>query len=722
MAIDRSRVAALALMLAAPVPGQVASQWVRKQDLLPTQRALAVASDPVRRRLVLFGGGFGPEYGTWEFDGAAWSPRFPAAAPPDRWWHGMVWDAARQRVVLFGGTGGPGVPTDDTWEWDGRVWSRIATRFSPSPRRGHAMAFDAARGHTIVFGGSGDLGALARLTQDTLAYDGTTWTTVASSGPSPRAEAAMTYDPARQRVLLFGGRGVSGISDETWVWDGATWMQLFPATRPPTRADAAMVWDPGSQRVLMFGGMGVGAPLDDTWEWDGVDWTERSGAVHPETSGSPVLAFDAARGRVVLMGEDSDWGWDGATWTPLATRRGVPPLFYGQLVYDSTRARVVMVQDDTFDNKMAAWDGRHWSVVGAALPGRRERFAATYDAARDRVVVFGGYNDGPLGGTWEWDGVTWTPASAGPQPSAREQAAMVYDSARQCIVLFGGHDFGYYTDTWERSGTTWRLRPFIGGPGGRVRHGMAYDVARQRTVMFGGSRGAISDPRTWEWDGTAWTATLASPHPPSDVMLTYDTARGRVTAAGRAAGTATFETWEWDGVAWTQIAAPLSPPLAATWFDSMVYHVAAERAVVIAAEGSSYDTWVFGATAPASALPYGSPCGSGGLVLDALGVPSGANASFALDVYGASAAAPAAYLFGASAASVPLAGCTLLVEGGVVALPATTSPAGFDSLPLPIPPQAHWFGSALFAQAVVIDPAAARGLAFSNGLALRIGD
>jgi hypothetical protein len=33
----------------------------------------------------------------------------------------MVYDAARDRTVLYGGIGGPA----DTWEWDGFRWRRV---------------------------------------------------------------------------------------------------------------------------------------------------------------------------------------------------------------------------------------------------------------------------------------------------------------------------------------------------------------------------------------------------------------------------------------------------------------------------------------------------------------------------------------------------------------------------------------------------------------------
>ncbi|MHB8878486.1 MAG: hypothetical protein ACYC8T_32720, partial [Myxococcaceae bacterium] len=49
---------------------------------------------------------------------------------------------------------------------------------------------------------------------------------------------------------------------------------------------------------------------------------------------------------------------------------------------------------------------------------------------------------------------TWVPAYV----PARYGHALAYDAARQRVVLFGGLDSAYLTDTWEWDGTTWVRR------------------------------------------------------------------------------------------------------------------------------------------------------------------------------------------------------------------------------------------------------------------------
>ncbi len=53
---------------------------------------------------------------TWEWNGANWIQLHPTTSPPKRASFGMVWDAALQRIVIFGGASTPGTPyLNDTW-------------------------------------------------------------------------------------------------------------------------------------------------------------------------------------------------------------------------------------------------------------------------------------------------------------------------------------------------------------------------------------------------------------------------------------------------------------------------------------------------------------------------------------------------------------------------------------------------------------------------------
>lgn len=154
-------------------------------------------------------------------------------------------------------------------------------------------------------------------------------------------------------------------------------------------------------------------------------------------------------------------------------------------------------------------------VAGAPLGYGRGGQA--YDLRRGRLVYFGGYHPGgpgevlAYGATWEWDGSTWTQvADAGPSP--RYDVAMAYDAAREVVVLHGGwgdcggEGFGCCDDTWEWNGVAWR--PINGlGPGPRRGGTLSFDPQTQTLLLFGGENCAVGGTSRllWRFDGQSWS-------------------------------------------------------------------------------------------------------------------------------------------------------------------------------------------------------------------------
>ncbi|HIE69915.1 MAG TPA: hypothetical protein EYP98_06940, partial [Planctomycetes bacterium] len=96
----------------------------------------------------------------------------------------------------------------------------------------------------------------------------------------------------------------------------------------------------------------------------------------------------------------------------------------------------------------------------------------------------------------------WAQLTTASSPSVRRDHAMTYDSARGKVVMFGGYDSGDVNDTWEYDGVDWTQVTTASSPGARRAHAMAYDIARGKVVMFGGNNGGNE---TWEYDGVDWT-------------------------------------------------------------------------------------------------------------------------------------------------------------------------------------------------------------------------
>jgi hypothetical protein len=134
----------------------------------------------------------------------------------------------------------------------------------------------------------------------------------------------MAYDPVRGRVILFGGSDVVGttVRGDTWEYDGTAWTQLQPVTNPPARKSTQMTYDPSRNKVVLFGGTGSsGEYFHDLWELDvtasGATWTQvivSAAGARPSQRELHALAFDVAHDQLVLFGGISAGGQQSDTW------------------------------------------------------------------------------------------------------------------------------------------------------------------------------------------------------------------------------------------------------------------------------------------------------------------------------------------------------------------------------------------------------------------------
>jgi len=242
------------------------------------RQGFGIAFDGAAGNVVLFGGsptvpvGTGTAFGdTWTWDGNNWTQQFPSVSPPARVWTNMVYDPVTKTVVLFGGTNTPAGDDSfsDTWEWDGvsKTWTELHPISHPSGRTMNQLVYDPVTRSVVLFGG-----VTTNLTplNDTWTWNGIDWTRhFPVSSPVPRNGPALAYDPELGGVLLFGGAigaCCSNNLNDTWLWNGVTWTEIFPADTPPAPRNApSMDFDSFRKVVLLFGGASSGPVLDDTW-------------------------------------------------------------------------------------------------------------------------------------------------------------------------------------------------------------------------------------------------------------------------------------------------------------------------------------------------------------------------------------------------------------------------------------------------------------------------
>ncbi len=505
--------------------------------------ASALAYDLRRRVVVLFGGRRDPHCAapcdeTWEWDRAAWTRRAPDQSPPGRLAHALAWDPGRERVVLFGGAAPAcdGGHCDDTWAYDGETWTPVESPERPEGRRGHDLVLDPDRGQLLLVGGHADdrhFADLWALGQDgwerlPLASDGTpavhgaaAWSsadqtvafvgTVLDGGPCeavgqdrctatwllredgwelvsplPRPAAGGgigAWDAARGVIVRAGTHeGRVGV----WEWDGRRWWDRESGEGPPGRDDAAAAYDERHAVTVLFGGLSEEhGLLADTWEWDGEAWTERHPEHAPTVRDRHLMAWDPIQEVVLLFGGRGDAA--GACGDP-----ATPGC------------------DDTW-----AWDGTDWRELPAAErpPAYSDTapHAITTDPVRRRVVLAGGELMHP----WEWDGLGWRQVEADPHPSRRVGHGIAYDPVREVVTLVGGVPDEQGTgaehaelDTWDWDGGAWSVREPLVHPGRGWGSALTFDAVRGELVVW---------PRQ-EADTWTYAPQLAVPH----LLVTFD--------------------------------------------------------------------------------------------------------------------------------------------------------------------------------------------------------
>ncbi|MGE3173170.1 MAG: kelch repeat-containing protein [Planctomycetota bacterium] len=347
------------------------STWQQFLSPTPGRRALHhMAYDSVNNRTLAFGGyDFNYLADAWSYDGVSWTKVSNGNAPIGRYGHASCFDRPSGRTVLVGGVERFGAALGDSWEWDGARFTE-RTGFTPTARSFGAMACAGPSGPSVLFGGRS---ATSSPMSDTWYFGASGWTQgpqVVVPNPPPRYGHAMAWDEDRGRIVMFGGRGSSGLLADTWEWNSATaWQPQSPPTTPPARESHALIHSPERQAIVLQGGRN-GATLDDTWEYDGVDWRllATGGPAHSE----PILLFDAPRATMILQtvaagGLARTDQWTGLGWPPFS------------------------------------------SSTSAGNVGRHSGAPAVMDSARDVGVLFGGLDLSTYRrDVWEW---SW-PASA----------------------------------------------------------------------------------------------------------------------------------------------------------------------------------------------------------------------------------------------------------------------------------------------------------------------
>jgi hypothetical protein len=462
-------------------------------------------------------------------------------APTPRSGAQIVYDVAHDCMVAFGGLDQDGDQVD-TWLLKAGAWvGPVATPVVPTPRFGFALVYDEARAEALLFGGArrpGYGGAIQEVhLSDVWRWNGATWQgpIQPAFAPAGRLSPAVAYDRGRARVVVFGGEPNQGEAPDrdTWEWDGASWRRLTTTPAPKVTEGVAMAYDAERQRTVLHGRRGdpdsPGHVLYETWEWDGTTWVDRSPSTRPAVD-RPVLVYQASRKRVLMFGSGKDstemWEWDGLNWSFVPTG-AIARLPTAAVTFDPSRATILCFGGfepgagrDRYSNAIWEWDGTTWRY-----PARNDGPLYLQGVARHpltgAIVALGSV--GPAVGArelWSFDGFAWHGPEALPEAfTPRWGAALTNDLARKRLVVFGGEVAGplpgeafIVDELWEWDGTTWKGPIATEGPGRRSHHTVVYATAEHGALSFGGitlsalpfePNGDQND--TWLWDGASWS-------------------------------------------------------------------------------------------------------------------------------------------------------------------------------------------------------------------------
>jgi hypothetical protein len=371
----------------------------------------------------------------------------------------------------------------------------------------------------------------------------------------------------RKKIKALLGGGALLLLVFTFVSQAAaqTWTELFPIGGPPNERNFhSAVYDPATNRMIMFGGAPyheAGAPTlyNDVWVLSNADGAEASTPTWTQlnpTGGGPnprgfhSAVYDPATNRMIVFGGDPSIGYCfyrtndvwvlenanglGGTpnWLQLNTTGGPPsPRGLHSAVYDPATNRMIMfggnnacepANNDVWVLENANGHGGtpNWiqltpsGAVPIPVPGASSGHAAVYDQANNRMIVFEGFwcctndvyvleNANGIGGTPNW--IQLSPS--GTPPEERAHQTTVYDSGTNRMILFGGlvGGVGFANDLWVLSNANglggipeWiQLSPAGGPPVVRDGHIAIYNPAANRMTVFGGRTSGFGLNDVW---------------------------------------------------------------------------------------------------------------------------------------------------------------------------------------------------------------------------------
>jgi len=515
---------------------------------------------------------------------ASWERIAGPLDPPPAVGHQLIHDPLRHRMLLLDSG-----PLDALWVMSlpatGPIeWQRVPIPgVHPDYRVAFAAAYDPRRDRVLLFGGRRfDLMTGATVDENDVwalaIKDTPMWSKVEVGGPPPsgRINAIFTYDPVRDRMVMFGGTSNEIYPTDTWSLDLAgapTWRPLAPVGNrsPIGREGAAGVYDPWNDRLLLFGGWNGGIH-DDLWSlalagqtrWDTLPVSPR-----PPARGHCTAIVDPIHAELVVT---NGRGWQSGaelsdawalnltgirSWRRIDVSGDVPAIGGECGIFSPERNSIIEYGGDsnpTLCREMNLDDGRWTSLLGPQpdpMPVRRGSSLLMTDPAADRLLVFGGVSWDCQPDLWSFSlsgAPSWSHLPADGAAPACTAANLVFDPVRRRILAFlsplpavqGTSLDQVWALPLDEPRAWTRLDPAGPLPPGRIGFSLLYDPRRDRVLLFGGEIFYRRSDDSGESQDDVWELSLAdtlrwrqltptgTPGPRDEQTAVYDYARDRM--------------------------------------------------------------------------------------------------------------------------------------------------------------------------------------------------
>lgn len=406
-----------------------------------TEGTQSTAYDSSTDRLIVFGGldPFSPccvhSNDTWVLVNATGSggtptwqrlaPAAPSGLPAPRHANSATYDAASNRMIVFGGGQFDGfafgVLFNDVWILTNAnglggtpQWIPLAPGGgAPTPREGHGAFYKADTNEMFVFGGANN--GILSVPNDLWVLRNAnglggppTWIQLPQTGAIPgRLEHfALAYDPRFNRMTIAGGccfytnaTRALDFNDPSGI---PTWSDLFPTAPLPPAGDAQEYgYDPVSNSLIIQG-ISPGGGTNATWLLNGLNAVGNSSAwsnpILEHSAGSPPEGivytggaynprsnqFIVTLNRIDLQGSIVAEAWA----LSIPSLRPLPPSSLGQ-PSPNINPQAVIAEPISTGNGNYFYQHTDFIVPGRGLP---LTFTRTYNA-RDSY-------SGPLGANW----------------------------------------------------------------------------------------------------------------------------------------------------------------------------------------------------------------------------------------------------------------------------------------------------------------------------------